>query len=57
MGIRVSPNYGVPFLGVIIVRIIVCWGLYWGPPIQGNYQVVGSGLCSHSGRAKEAFGN
>ena len=24
-------------LKVPIVRIIVFWGLYWGPPILGNY--------------------
>ena len=27
------------FLGVPIIRIIVFWGLYWGTPILGNYQV------------------
>ena len=27
------------FLGVPIIRTIVFWGLYWGPPILGNYQV------------------
>ena len=26
-------------LGVPIIRIIVYWGLYWGPLIQGNYHV------------------
>ena len=25
------PNLGVPSLGVPIIRIIVYWGLYWGP--------------------------
>ena len=25
--------------GVLIIRIIVFWGLYWGPPIIGNYQI------------------
>ena len=26
-------------LGVPIIRIIVLWGLYWGPLILGNYQI------------------
>ena len=30
---------GVPFLGVPIIRLIVFWGVYWGPPILGNYHV------------------
>ena len=35
--IIVIPSYGgfsrlgVPFLGVLIIRTIVYWGLYWGP--------------------------
>ena len=34
-----------------MIRIIVCWGLYWGPPIYGNDQILsplvynGSILC------------
>ena len=28
---------------VPIIRIIVFWGLHWGPPILGNYHL-GSGL-------------
>ena len=35
------PKSGVPFLGVPIIRIIICWGLYWGPPILGNYHMGG----------------
>ena len=27
------------FLGVPIIRIIVYWGLYWGPLILGNYHI------------------
>ena len=27
-------------LGVPIIRTIVFWGLYWGPPILGNYQII-----------------
>ena len=29
------------FLGVPIIRIIVYWGLYWDPPILGNYHISG----------------
>ena len=28
-------------LGVPIIRVVVCWGLYWGPPILGNYHMGG----------------
>ena len=27
-------------LGVPIGRIIVFWGLYWGPPIKGNFHIL-----------------
>ena len=27
-------------MGVPIIRIVVFWGLYWGPPILGNDQIV-----------------
>ena len=31
---------GFPKLGVVsIVRVIVFWGLYWVPPIFGNYHI------------------
>ena len=36
--IGVSLNYGY-FLGVPIIRIIVYWGLYWGPLILRNYPI------------------
>ena len=26
-------------MGVPVIRIIVYWGLYWGPLISGNYQI------------------
>ena len=26
-------------MGVSIIRTIVYWGLYWGPPILGNYHI------------------
>ena len=26
-------------LGVPIIRIVIFWGLYWGPPIFGNYHI------------------
>ena len=44
LGFRV---YGLEFpkirgtiLGVPVIRTIVYWGLYWGPPILGNYNIV-----------------
>ena len=33
------PKLGIPLWGgVPIIRIIIDWGLSWGPPIQANYQ-------------------
>ena len=35
-------NMGLPkntFSGVATIRIIVFWGLYWGPLILGNYHI------------------
>ena len=34
------PKIRGTFLGVPIIRTIVFWGPYWGPPILGNYHVV-----------------
>ena len=34
----VSRKLEVPFW-VPIIRIIVFWGLYWGPPILANYHI------------------
>ena len=45
-----AKKWGFPrtrgtLLGFPIIRIIVYWGLYWGPLILGNYQIrVGPGL-------------
>ena len=36
--VMVSQNEGYLF-GVPIIRVIVFWGLYWGPPVLGNYHV------------------
>ena len=36
------PKLGVPFWGVPIISPIIFWGLYWGPPILGNYHGAGS---------------
>ena len=33
------PKFGVPFLGVPFIRIIVYRGLCWGTLILGNYQI------------------
>ena len=27
------------FLGVPIIRITEHWGLFWGPPVLGNYHI------------------
>ena len=35
----VSKKLGVPFFGGLIRRIVVFWGLYWGPPTLENYQI------------------
>ena len=39
-----NPIWGFPkirgtLLGVLIIRIIVFWGLHWGPLILGNYHM------------------
>ena len=34
------PKIRGTILGVPIIRTIVFWGLYWGPPIKGNYHVL-----------------
>ena len=34
------PKMRGTFLGVPIIRTIVFWGLYWGLPILGIYQMV-----------------
>ena len=36
--VRVSKNSGY-HLGVPIIRIVIFWGLYWGPPVLGKYHV------------------
>ena len=33
------PKIRGTFLGVAIIRLIVYWGLYWGPLILGNYHM------------------
>ena len=44
--VRLACIWGFPkirgtCLGVPIIRIIVYWGLYWGPFILGNYHILG----------------
>ena len=34
------PKIRGTFLGVPIIRIIVYWGLYWGPLIYGKYYIL-----------------
>ena len=38
------PKIWATILGVPIIRTIVYWGLSWGPPILGNYQIRGLGF-------------
>ena len=33
------PKIGVTFLGVPIIRVVVFWGIYWGPLLLGNHHV------------------
>ena len=35
------PKIRGTILGVLIIRIIVFWGLYWGPLICRNYHIIG----------------
>ena len=41
-------------LGALIIRIIVFWGLYWGPLILGNYHIgiVYRSVSSHTALSK-----
>ena len=54
----VSQNYGCLF-GVPIIRIMVFWGLYWGPPILGschiNHVDRNAVSCSRNDRRKGCF--
>ena len=36
------PKIRGTFLGVLIIRTIVFWGLYWDPLILGNYHIASS---------------
>ena len=33
------PKIRGTFFGIPAIRIVVFWGLYWGPLILGNYQI------------------
>ena len=33
------PKIRGTLLGVLIIRIIVFWGLYWGPLFLGDYHI------------------
>ena len=35
--LEMSQKFGVPFQGVLMIRIIVFWGLSWGSIVLGNY--------------------
>ena len=32
-------------VGFPIIRVVVYWGLYWHPPIQGNFPMVRTTAC------------
>ena len=34
------PKIRGAVFGVPIIRTIAFWGLYWGPPILGNYKII-----------------
>ena len=34
------PKIRGTIVGVPIIRTIIYWGLYWGPPILGNYHML-----------------
>ena len=36
---RGFPKLGVSFWGILIIRIILYWGLYFAPPILGSYHM------------------
>ena len=45
------PKIRGTLLGFLVIRMIISWGLYSGPPILGNYHMtLGSKLCCFRGR-------
>ena len=41
LAIWVVPKIGgTIFGGSPVIRILVFWGLYWGPPVLGNYHMI-----------------
>ena len=38
------PKIRGTLLGALIIRIIIYWGLYWGPLIWGNYHAFSLGF-------------
>ena len=61
--VLLKDSWGIPkirgtFLGVPIIRTLVFWGLYWGPPYLGKLPVshhLQTGLFAVSAKS-EAFG-
>ena len=38
--VGISQHLEYLFWGASIIKTIICWGLYWGPPILwGNYNI------------------
>ena len=50
------PKIRGTILGVPIIRIIVFWGLYWGPLVLGNYHLSGRVKCIGGSLLKPAGG-
>ena len=45
-------------MGVPIIRTMVFWGLYWGPPVLGNYHIITLDLLpSRSDYSRAAMGS
>ena len=33
------PTLWLPFLGALLRKIVICWGLCWAPLILGSYRI------------------
>ena len=49
------PKTRGTILEVLILRIIAFWGLYWGPPILGNYHMLLHDGHKAQGLSKQQF--
>ena len=51
------PKLGGTILGVPLIRTMVFWGLYWGPPNLGNYHMSHNLNSSKSGDIRDCKGD